>query len=240
MSTGRLFAIGDIHGCKAELDNMIMFLCEAEGLNQNDLVIFMGDYIDKGPDSLGVLESLAKFKEKFPKTIFLCGNHEYVVCVDLGIKNDPLSFKKEGDELFNHIKEKYYSFFENLQTIVEIEDFIFVHGRLDKRKSLEDQSELDVIFSREQISIFEQNEYYKNKTVIYGHTPKNVLTVCDNTNSIGIDTGCCVEDGSIEEPKLTCINLTEKEVYCATKVSRSNSIFVFKEKDLISGIRKCL
>jgi serine/threonine protein phosphatase 1 len=68
----RLIAIGDIHG---HLDKLNRLLVQVQATTEDQLV-FLGDYIDRGPDSRGVIERLLKLQEEFPLTVFLRGNHE--------------------------------------------------------------------------------------------------------------------------------------------------------------------
>jgi len=68
----RLIAVGDIHGCLAELQTMLDYLKPTV----EDRFVFVGDYVDRGLNSAGVLDLLIEFREKFPKSIFLRGNHE--------------------------------------------------------------------------------------------------------------------------------------------------------------------
>ena len=68
----RLIAIGDIHG---HLDKLNRLLVQVQATAEDQLV-FLGDYIDRGPDSRGVIERLLKLQEEFPLTVFLRGNHE--------------------------------------------------------------------------------------------------------------------------------------------------------------------
>src|SRR5262245_47276446 len=70
---GRLFVVGDIHGCRRELDLLLRGLDVAAG----DTVVFLGDYVDRGPDVRGVIERLiALAAEPTVRTVFLRGNHE--------------------------------------------------------------------------------------------------------------------------------------------------------------------
>ncbi len=72
----RVYVVGDVHGCPDEPAVLLRHLEEAEGLSNDDLVIFLGDYIDRGPDSKAVIDLMLDFKVKFPQTRFLKGNHE--------------------------------------------------------------------------------------------------------------------------------------------------------------------
>jgi serine/threonine protein phosphatase 1 len=81
----RLIAIGDIHGQQ----NMLADLLSQIQPTNNDQLVFLGDYIDRGPDSKGVIETLMGLQKQFPQTIFLRGNHEQMfldAMVDLGIR----------------------------------------------------------------------------------------------------------------------------------------------------------
>jgi len=71
----RLLAVGDIHGY---LDKLTA-LMEMVAPTQEDRVVFLGDYIDRGPDTPGVIEYLIGFGKKFPKTIFIGGNHDHLL-----------------------------------------------------------------------------------------------------------------------------------------------------------------
>ncbi|MGH7806272.1 MAG: metallophosphoesterase family protein, partial [Candidatus Binatia bacterium] len=78
---GRLFAIGDIHGCREELD----VLLDAMGPAAGDKLVFVGDYVDRGPDSQGVVSRLLSLAEKSgAECVFLKGNHEDMALGFLG------------------------------------------------------------------------------------------------------------------------------------------------------------
>jgi serine/threonine protein phosphatase 1 len=71
----RLLAVGDIHGYLDKLTGLM----EQVGPTADDRVVFLGDYIDRGPDSRGVIEYLIDFRKRFPQTVFLRGNHEQML-----------------------------------------------------------------------------------------------------------------------------------------------------------------
>ena len=66
-----LYAVGDIHGEREMLEELLAKLPLREG----DELVFVGDYVDRGPDSRGVVDVLLGFQRRYPCT-FLCGNHE--------------------------------------------------------------------------------------------------------------------------------------------------------------------
>ncbi len=71
----RLIAIGDIHG---HLDKLNRLLVQVD-VTTEDQLVFLGDYIDRGPDSCGVIDRLLELQEEFPQTVFLRGNHEQML-----------------------------------------------------------------------------------------------------------------------------------------------------------------
>lgn len=76
----RCIAVGDIHGCPKTARKLIEMINPTE----DDQLIFVGDYIDRGQDSKGVVDMLIELKEKFPNTVFLKGNHEDMMLQGLG------------------------------------------------------------------------------------------------------------------------------------------------------------
>ncbi len=84
----RLVAIGDIHGQAEKLDRLL----EKISPTANDQLVFLGDYIDRGPDSRGVIERLLLLQAEFPHTIFLRGNHDQMLLdalVEVGLRSAP-------------------------------------------------------------------------------------------------------------------------------------------------------
>ena len=91
---GRRLVISDIHGCSKTLNALLKKI----NLNEKDTLYFLGDYIDRGPDSSGVLDTLIKLKKKYANIFPLAGNHEYQM----------LQAEKEYDE------NSFYFFVKNL------------------------------------------------------------------------------------------------------------------------------
>ena len=89
---GRLLVVGDIHGCFEELKTLLNFLEKKADFSTADQLVFIGDYIDRGADSFKVIEHLLKFKDKYPATQFLKGNHEDMFLSFLGFAGDSGQF----------------------------------------------------------------------------------------------------------------------------------------------------
>ncbi len=219
-SYNRVFVIGDVHGCVKELTRLLTFLEDKQGLSQEDLVVFVGDYIDRGPDSKGVIDLVIKFKEKFSQTVFLRGNHEDMLLDYLGFDGEGGDFylRNGGDSFFESYRlnpvdlasnlvrampESHIEFFRNLERFVIFNDFIVAHAGLNPLREILDQQNEDLFWIRED---FIDNEHYFEKTVIFGHTPYEEIFV-DMPYKIGIDTGLVYGN------KLTCLEFYSKKVF---------------------------
>ena len=78
---GRLFAIGDIHGCPDELTTLLKSI----ELDKRDTLVFVGDYVDRGPSAKDVIDILLEVKRNHSNSIFLKGNHEDMMLSFLGL-----------------------------------------------------------------------------------------------------------------------------------------------------------
>lgn len=214
----RIFAIGDIHGCVNELDLMLEYLERKQNLSSQDVVVFIGDYVDRGPDSKPVLETLRSFQQSYPASIFLKGNHEEMLLSFLGFEGSEgqvyllnggtlclQSYQIDPDaspeEILNQFPKTHLSFLLNLARYYIVGDFVFVHAGLNPLRDLRSQLDQDIYWIRDE---FIKNIHHFEKTVVFGHTPyKNLLL--DIPYKIGIDTGLVYGN------RLSCIELVEKQ-----------------------------
>jgi serine/threonine protein phosphatase 1 len=185
---GRVLAVGDIHGCLTQLERLMAKVQPAA----EDLVVFLGDYVDRGPDSRGVLEYLIAFGRKFPRTVFLKGNHEEMFLDFIAGRNQLLYYNNGGESTLEQYREgsklripkAHLDFLENLELCHETESFIFVHAGLRPGIPLAGQHPRDMLWIRED---FLFSSYNWGKPVVFGHTPRQ--DVLFSRNKIGIDTG---------------------------------------------------
>ena len=142
-----LYAIGDLHGCAATLDRLLAHLA----LTPGDRVVFIGDYVDRGPDSPGVLERLLGMEAEAeagrgPRCVFLRGNHDQMLLdyVD-GVPDAYELWRINGGmaTLAGYmgngrllIPEAHVEFLRRTALVHEEEGFVFVHAGLDPRKSV--------------------------------------------------------------------------------------------------------
>jgi serine/threonine protein phosphatase 1 len=199
----RLFAIGDVHGCADELGVMLRELTEREALSSSDLVVFMGDYVDRGPSSKGVVDLLLDFRQRYPQTVFLKGNHEDMLLDFLGFgghlgENYLANGGKEffasygidptahaSNELGGLLPQEHVEFLCSLELGVTLAEFLFVHAGISPFRELDKQLVHDLMWIRRDFTTF---EHQLGKTVVFGHTPyENVMVHLPF--KIGIDTG---------------------------------------------------
>ena len=173
-SEKKFVCIGDIHGHPEQLDDILEQL---DGRPEY-LRVFLGDYIDRGPDSNGVIERLRN-----TEGIFLMGNHEDTLFRLMDLQD---TFG-ERDELlvsrgFTH--ENYEWMRQNLKSIHLEENYIFVHAGLNPDMPLEDMSEIDFLWRvhEDEYSLFPEH------IVVHGHF--SVPEVCIRGNNVNVDTGC--------------------------------------------------
>jgi serine/threonine protein phosphatase 1 len=211
----RILAIGDIHGCYLKL----VSLMEKVKINpEEDILVFIGDYIDRGDHSKEVIDFLIKVKRKVSSTVFLLGNHEQMLLEYLSGENiNPFlfnggqktlnSYLGKGRLPFHPDQKKIFppdhlDFFNSLRPYYEFEDYIFVHAGLRNGIPLERQDLFDLLWIRED---FYYSKFSFGKTVIFGHTPFSQPFI--RNDRVGIDTG------AVYGNTLTCVELPAMKFY---------------------------
>ena len=207
----RLIAIGDIHG---HYEKLVRLVDKIQPL-QEDRIIFLGDYIDRGPASYQVVEYIINFKTNFKKTVTLMGNHEEYVINRMNKKcdehTDILWRVFDGGratlnsyEKFNKIFENHLNFYSNLLISFETDEYFFCHAGIRPGTPLKNQNKQDLINIRD--DFFESDEMFE-KIIVHGHTiTKNEKPEILN-NRINIDTGCAYKG------PLTAIQIPEMIIW---------------------------
>lgn len=173
----RILTLGDIHGCFDKL----MSLWQKIEVTDNDLVIFLGDYIDRGAQVAETLKWILEQSKK-ENIIFLRGNHEQMLLDTFQGHMDKLTWLfncgpatiqalsklKAEDKTFI---ERFQNFVENLPLSYSIEiggrQYMFVHAGVDSSKPLDEQTEDFLLWAREKFF----NTYDGDAVIISGHSP---------------------------------------------------------------------
>jgi serine/threonine protein phosphatase 1 len=206
-----IYAIGDIHGCFRELqDAETRIASDIQRSGKTGLVVFLGDYVDRGPDSAKVVEHLLTPSTLGLRRLALCGNHDEIfsrLMTDPDRLSDWLALGGEQTlrsygldpqclamapaaeikhRLAQAVPASHRTFLANLPLYLKIGDMVFVHAGLRPRVMLEDQSDDDLIWIREP---FLSHGSGLPLLVIHGHTPHPEPSL--GPGRIGIDTGAC-------------------------------------------------
>jgi serine/threonine protein phosphatase 1 len=203
----RYFAVGDIHG---RLDKLLLLMEQIDFDWGRDRLVFIGDYIDRGPNSKKVIDYLIGLRSRSDRVVFLKGNHEemlerylegtdVLMFLDNGGDATLRSYREAGREEKDLIPPDHLAFFKALRLYYETPDYIFVHGGLRPHIPLEKQDPWDMLWIREE---FVYSDFDFGKPVVFGHTPFHKPLVLEN--KIGIDTG------AVYGNKLSCVILPEK------------------------------
>ena len=217
----RLYVIGDIHGRLDLLDRLIVAIArDVEEHGPKAITITLGDYIDRGPDSRGVLDRL--MDNPFPTPyVALKGNHEALLAAFLadpavgaqwrllggletlhsyGVPVSALAISKNYDEAAARLRvampPKHLGFLQSLKSWHGHGKYFCCHAGVRPGVALDRQSDEDLIWIRDE---FLRSKIDFGKIVVHGHTPVPEPEVLPNR--INIDTG------AFATGKLTCIVL---------------------------------
>jgi serine/threonine protein phosphatase 1 len=207
----RAYAVGDIHGRLDLLDDLLRRLEEdiAGRRPKKTYIVFLGDLVDRGPDSAGVVERLRTWRPRHGRPVFLAGNHEEVLLRILGgdasVLPDWLKFggaecarsygidvdalrRMEDDEAIEAIRAKvpraHREFLANFADTFRFGDYLFVHAGIRPGLAVEDQDPHDLRWIRD---AFLDDAKEHGFIVVHGHTI--VPAVDERPNRIAIDTG---------------------------------------------------
>jgi serine/threonine protein phosphatase 1 len=215
LAKARTYAIGDVHGCHAEIVRLI----DAIDPQPIDTIILLGDYVDRGADSKAVIATIIKLKERC-NVIALMGNHEammykalteedgyqrfsnirhwlqngggktaesYYLDVGALLACEELEDLMLPDDLANHL-----AFLESLPLYYITDTHIFVHASPKLDIAIEDQKPLTLIWRRANESDAQVGyEHISGKTIVCGHTMQISSLPCKlSDKNIIIDTAC--------------------------------------------------
>lgn len=205
----RLFAIGDVHGCRDALVGVHRAIkADLAARPAGDWrIIHVGDYVDRGADSRGVLEILLARTADDPRVVCLRGNHDAMFADALRGKPDTvelwlinggaetlesygvalsqfLDAMRSGRPLPDAVPKPHRSFLDGLKPSAHLGDYYFVHAGIDPTRALNRQEPRAQLWIREPF-LTSRQEF--DAVVVHGHTP--VRSVAVRPNRIGIDTG---------------------------------------------------
>lgn len=211
----RTFVIGDIHGCAVEVDRLLEHLAPAA----SDTLIFLGDYIDRGPAAKAVVDRLIRLRGEGPTCVFLRGNHEDMFLAFLGqpgAYGDAFLFNGGGATLRSYelhgepgqitaadLPPDHLEFFLSLQLQHVHGEFLCVHAGVAPTRPLAEQRAEDLLWIRDE---FIASPHPFPFTVLFGHTPQREVLL-HLPYKIGLDTGLVYWN------KLSCLELETQRLF---------------------------
>ncbi|MEM1447349.1 MAG: metallophosphoesterase family protein [Planctomycetota bacterium] len=217
----RTFAIGDIHGCSRALRSLATLV----GFRDDDLLVTLGDYVDKGPDVPGVLDWLcARLRHNPESVIALRGNHDQMM---LDARYDPAAFSdwwysngdktldayppsRDGDPL-SSVPQRHWEFLESTRLFYETRKFFYVHGNVNHELPLNQQSTDSLLWDK----FYDPEPHVSGKTMIAGHTSQKTGEVLDLGHAVCIDTWACGQGW------LTCLEPETGRIWQANQAGQT-------------------
>ena len=219
-----IYVVGDVHGCLEPLVRVQRLIDEdrAKSHPERTVEIYLGDYIDRGPDSAGVVSTLIA-RARDANAVFLRGNHDqmlldfldgadcleqwralggtatllsYGVAASLLMRSAPTEVVR--DALNENMPPEHRIFYDQTGSYMQVGPYLMVHAGIRPGVGLEDQKTADLLGIRQD---FLQHDGDFDFIVVHGHTPVEAPEL--RRNRINIDTGAFATN------RLTCLRIGE-------------------------------
>jgi len=179
----RKFTISDIHGCaktfKALLDRI--------SFSKEDELYLLGDYIDRGPDSCGVIDHIWGLQESGHTVHCLRGNHEEMLLSlqSSSIVKQPYKETKgeSGTKHIQQITEAHIEWMRNLKHFFEVDHYILVHAGLNFQIKSPFEDKKEMIWIRYWYDDIDRN-WLGDRIIVHGHTPTHQLTIKNSVKEL--------------------------------------------------------
>lgn len=206
----RVYAIGDVHGCLAQLEQLLeRIAADCAGISETVHLLFLGDLVDRGPDSAGVISRLRRGPLPADRVHFIMGNHEEAMLAAWrGEASDEIGWLSYGgretlesygidrarqfsrgftiyDAMRAAVPTEDMAFVETFADQLRLGDYLFVHAGIRPGIPLDQQGAADLRWIRGE---FLDSDADHGPMVVHGHTIVGEPDV--RRNRLGIDTGC--------------------------------------------------
>jgi len=228
----RKIAISDIHGCLKTFDALL----DKINYTKEDKLYLVGDFVDRGPDSKGVIDRILDYQEQGHQIVCLKGNHEKMM-------EDALTERKEYSHWYTYggkqtmesfrasslsgVESKYWNFIANLELIVLDDPYIFVHAGLNFKllnPLIDSKAMLWIRNWYQNIN----KDWLKDRIIIHGHTPQTKEYIQQNfllkkqLQYLDIDAGC-FHVNHPEMGHLCAFDITNDQLYFQKNVDDMSS-----------------
>jgi serine/threonine protein phosphatase 1 len=220
----RHLAIGDIHGCNTALETLIDFV----ELRSDDTIVFLGDYVDRGPGTAAVLDFVIDLAKKH-KVIPLRGNHELMMLDSREKKSWLYSWLQYGGtetlasysdtpnsaEPFADVPEAHMNFLENgLLSHYECDTHFFVHANADADTPLDEQPDSSLYWRR----FRDPERHCSDKIMVCGHTIQESGEPAYNGDAI------CIDTWAYGDGWLSCLDVESGTVWQANEAAETRTL----------------
>jgi len=189
------YAIGDIHGSLDKLRTLLK-RCEADAAGRDRVLVFLGDYIDRGADSSGVVRLLMELQSAAPnRVVTLMGNHEAMALAVIdGTADAELWLPQGGAAMLKSygvdrpcdLPADHVDWMRRLPLAHDDGRRLFVHAGVNPEKPLDAQSDDDLLWIREP---FLSDDRDLGRLIVHGHTPTLGRRPERRGGRLGLDTG---------------------------------------------------
>lgn len=220
------YAITDIHGCAKTFKKMLAEL----NFSSKDKLYLLGDYIDRGPDSKGVLDHIMELQASGHQVYCLKGNHEEKILLsrhDINQSRNWLmwggkeTLESFGVDKINDIDNKYLEWMEALPNIIELPDYILVHAGLNFLIPAPMTDQYAMRWIRDWYQDINLT-WLDERIILHGHTPRSeedileqLANLLDEDNEraqyLDLDNGCVFKKEG--KNQLCAFNMDTKEIY---------------------------
>ncbi len=206
------YALTDIHGCSATFANLLRRI----GLRREDELFLLGDYIDRGPDSSGVLQHIWRLEAEGYQVTCLRGNHEQMLLDAYAQRRAPWDYAPPPAE-----EARTLAWMEGLAYYHQTPGYLLVHAGLNFR-------EPDPLADTEAMLWIRSWEadldlaWLADRTLVYGHTPRPVAAVAEEIRYaserqlVCLDSGCAMPHPGMGH--LSALNLDTGEGYFEARI----------------------
>lgn len=228
------YAITDIHGCLRTFKALVTAQLQ---LKKSDELYLLGDYVNKGPDSKGVIDFILHLQKQDYQVICLRGNHDQMLlsAVEKGDKvlkltpaEKKMTLASFGVNTFSHLSNKYTSFLDGLLFYLELPDCFLVHAGFDFNQS-------DIFKDKDAMLNIRQYKTdwarLNNKRLIHGHTPVALhsikLAATTKVKQVNLDAGC-VYYRNASYGNLVALDLDSYQIYVQPNLDKPYKVGVKK------------
>ncbi len=218
----RTLAVGDIHGCSAALDALLAVVRPTPA----DLLVFLGDYVDRGPDSKGVIDRLIALRQSH-RVVCLRGNHELMMTearrdkgelrnwLSVGGVQTMNSYVESGwRATFDNIPPEHWEFLEEgLFDFFETDTHIFVHANLEPGTPLADQTDTYLFWEFLNGPV----RHVSGKIMVCGHSSQR------SGLPKAWPTTYCLDTGAYAGGWLTCLDVRSQTYWQANAVGETRA-----------------